>query len=102
MGKEKENEKIAALETKFSDIKAIREKILGDAAYTGKLLKQMYSQRKALSPEGMVKNIKSISSFLENFTRMISSMGTKLNTLSESVETLKNNMEKIEAASKSL
>ncbi|MHA1293212.1 MAG: hypothetical protein ACTSQJ_11160 [Promethearchaeota archaeon] len=96
----KNEEKINMLTEKFSNIKAIRERIIGDASNIGQSLKQYLAQRKALSPEGMVKNIKSITSFLENFARMMQNLGSKLNTLTGALKKIKDNLDKIQMSAK--
>ena len=77
----KEEERLEGLNNKFADIKTIRERIIGEATEISNALKKNQAQRKLLSPDGMVKNLKSISSFLDNFSRMMGSLSQKVETL---------------------
>ena len=93
----KEDEKMKTLNKKFTDIKGIREKIIGEASGIEKKKKKDLSQKKAVSPQVMQKNLKSISSFLENFTRMIQNLNGKVETLVGEVDKIKSNLGKIES-----
>ena len=62
MAKQTDQEKLQSLNQKFADIEKIRDTITSESNTVKNILRQYLSQRKALSPEGMVKNIKSITS----------------------------------------
>ncbi len=97
----KEQEKMVELETKFQDIATMRDRILGDSTQISNDLKKMLKIRKVASPEALEKNIKSISSFLENFNRMIENLSTKLGSLAGQIDKIKMNIEQITATAKS-
>ncbi|MGV9172289.1 MAG: hypothetical protein ACOC44_00805 [Promethearchaeia archaeon] len=98
----KDQEKIDALNNKFSDIKAIREKILGQSGEVATKLKNYYKQRKAVSPEKMTQNLKSISSFLENFTRMVKNINSKVDAITEQIKDVDEKQKKIKSITNSL
>ena len=77
----KDEERLEGLNNKFEDIKTIRDRIIAESTDVANALKKTHAQRKMLSPEGMVKNLKSISSFLDNFGRMMSSLSQKVEAL---------------------
>jgi hypothetical protein len=91
----KEQEKMQTLMVKFTDIQTMRDRILGDSTTISNDLKKMLAIRKATSPEVLMKNIRSISSFLENFNRMIENLGTKLGSLAGQIDKIRNDTEKI-------
>jgi len=97
-----EQERLNKIGTKFTDIKAMRERIIGDSTIIGGDLKKMLTQRKAMSPETMTKNIKSISSFLDNFNRMVASLGTKLDSLATQLNEVNEKTKKIAETTKSI
>lgn len=104
MGKKKaiKDEKMATLEKKFGDIKGIRKKILGEAGDVAGSLKEYYKQRSAVSPDKMNQNLKSISSFLENFTRMMKNISSKIDSISQAINEINEKQEQIGSAAKSL
>ncbi len=93
----KDPDKMNSLITKFVDIKAIREKIIVEAGEIGAVLKKDLAQKKAASPEVMNKNLKSLSSFLENFSRMIQNLSSKITGLTSEIEIVKGNLDKTSA-----
>ena len=97
-----DTDKLNFLDTKFADIKALREKVIEESTDIGNVLKQYYAQRKAASPEILVKNVKSISSFLENFSRMMQNLNTKLSSITEDINKIKSNLDAINAAAISI
>ncbi|MFO8020265.1 MAG: hypothetical protein R6U96_16695 [Promethearchaeia archaeon] len=98
----KDQEKIDALEKKFDDIKGIREKILGESGEVATTLKNYYKRRKAVSPEKMEQNIKSISNFLENFTRMMENINSKVNAVAEQIKEVNEKQEQVKSITDSL
>ena len=98
----KEQEKMVDLETKFKDISVMRDRILGDSTQISNDLKKMLKMRKAASPEALEKSIKSISSFLENFNRMIENLSSKLGSLAGQVDKIKMNIEQITSTAKTI
>lgn len=101
MGKD-DDERFANLNTKFDDIKAIRDKIIAESLDVNNTLKRHLAARKAVSPEMMTKNLKSISSFLENFSKMMQNLSSKVGTLSAQIGEIKKGLDQVETAVKSL
>ena len=102
MSPKKEEDKMKDLSVKFQDITVMRDRILGDSTQISNDLKKMLQLRKAASPEALEKNIKSISSFLENFNRMIENLSVKLGSLAGQIDGIKSNIEKITSTAKSI
>ena len=98
----KDEEKLTNLEGKFQDIKAIRDKIIAESTDISNVLKKNLAQRKAMSPEILTNNIKSISSFLDNFNRMIVGLGTKLASLGTQLQKTKEMGDQITQIAKTL
>ena len=96
----KEEEKLNELGSKFIDITALRDKIIGESTEIANILKKNLAQRKAMSPEMLTKNIKSISSFLENFNRMIVGLSTKLGSLGAQLNKTKEMADQIISSAK--
>ena len=87
---------------KFDEIAIMRDRILGDSTTISNDLKKMLAIRKASSPQALEQSIKSISSFLENFNRMIENLGTKLGTLAGQIDGIKVNIERITSTAQSI
>lgn len=98
----KDDEKLEGLNGKFQDIKAIRDKIIAESTDIANVLKKTLAQKKAMSPDTLTKNIKSISSFLDNFNRMIVNLSTKLSSLSTQLQKTRQMGEQIVAVAKTL
>lgn len=98
----KDQEKLNDLNTKFKDIKGIREKIISEAGDIAVVLKKDLNQKKAASPEVMNKNLKSLSSFLENFSRMIQNLSSKVAELNKNVNDVKGKLDQVQGTIKSL
>ncbi len=92
-----DDEKFASLNTKFEDIKKLKEHIVGETGGIAVLLKNVLDQKKAVSPEGMTKNLKSISSFLENFMRMVQSLSAKIASLTDQMNKIKDSVSQIQS-----
>jgi len=97
MPKKESDEKIAELEVKFEDIKGLRDKIIGESTEIGNTLKNHLQQKKAASPEALTKNIKSISSFLENFSKMMTNLSTKVGTLANQIDGIKEKLNTVQS-----
>ena len=102
MPKSAEDEKLVQLDSKFADIKTIRDRIINDSVEVANVLKAHLARKKAASPESMTKNLKSISSFLENFSKMMQNLSQKVGSLSTQVNTIKSNLDKVNSTVKSL
>ncbi len=90
-----DDEKLNNLNVKFEDIKNLKEHIIGESGGIALMLKNMLDQKKAVSPEGMTKNLKSISSFLENFMRMVQSLSAKIASLTDQMNKIRESVSKI-------
>ena len=98
----KDEQRLQNLEQKFTDIKAIRERIIAESTDISNVLKNQLARKKAMSPDVLTKNIKSISSFLDNFNRMIMNLSTKLGSLTQQLQKTKQMGDQITAVTKSL
>ena len=98
----KDVEKLQLLNTKFIDIQGIRDKIISEATDIASVLKKDLQAKKAASPEVMEKNLKSLSSFLENFSRMIQNLSGKVAELTANVDEVKNKLNKVQSVANSM
>ncbi|MGQ4874577.1 MAG: hypothetical protein ACP6IY_10965 [Promethearchaeia archaeon] len=101
MGKD-DDDKMAILNNKFNDIKGLRDRVISDTNDIANILKKQLAARKALSPDVMVKNFKSITSFLDNFSKMMVNLSSKIGTLSNQIKGISDKLNTIQTTLKSI